>query len=243
MGSSRSSIPVSDSASQTFPWRNSRKISGMAPSTVSSFCVNSVHHHPPPKGNPGRTSVQRSQSSQGSAGFSLQPFSSHHARMVLCSLTSSEATHQEVVSHIAKINICWRYCLVSGEQGLGHFITSLVWSESGLPLWDLELWVASWLVAWKGQFPALLWRSLDRILFGCCYQLSAFARRKRKLKVCFGFLFGGRLCPFTNLSTEQISWLWNQTSSVDYGVLHRYQSIVVSGISSWKQSLWTVNAL
>lgn len=30
----------------SFPWRNSRKISGIAPSTVSSFCVNSLHQHP-----------------------------------------------------------------------------------------------------------------------------------------------------------------------------------------------------
>lgn len=133
-------------------------------------------------------------------------------------LNSSEATHQEVLSHIAKINICWRYCLVSGEQVLSHFIMSLVCTEPGLPLWD-ELWLAYWFVSWKGQFPTLLWRSLAEFLFGFCHQLLVFARRKRKLKVCSGFLFGERHCSFTNFSTEWITWLGNRTSSVTYGVV------------------------
>lgn len=30
----------------SFPWCNSRKISGISPRTVSSFCVNSLHQHP-----------------------------------------------------------------------------------------------------------------------------------------------------------------------------------------------------
>lgn len=158
------------------------------------------------------------------------------------SLNISEETYQEVLSHIAKINICQRYCLVSGEQILRRFIMSLVCSESRLPLWE-ELSLAYWFVAWKGQFPTLLWRSLAKFLFGFCHQLLVFARRKRKLKVCSGFLFGERHCSFTNFPAEQIPWLWNWTSNVIYGVLYCYQSILVSRISSWKQSLWTVNIL